>query len=136
MTHAQTVPATQRRDFRGRVVSGVTLTTPHPRRGETTRDVVNGNGNTWGYRGWVMNGVDASCTQQTGRGINIWDRGPTRPQRIPGQLGSWGWVGSNHPQGANITLGDGSVRFISQVTDLVTLTRLSRIADGLTIGDY
>ena len=104
--------------------------------GETTRDVVNGNGNTWGYRGWVMNGVDASCTQQTGRGINIWDRGPTRPTRIPGQLGSWGWVGSNHPQGANITLGDGSVRFVSQVTDLVTLTRLSRIGDGLTIGDY
>lgn len=103
---------------------------------ETTRDVVNGNGNAWGYRGWVMNGVDASCTQQTGRGINIWDRGPTRPTRIPGQLGSWSWVGSNHPQGANITLGDGSTRFISQITDLVVLTRLSRIADGLTIGDF
>jgi prepilin-type N-terminal cleavage/methylation domain-containing protein len=102
---------------------------------ETTRDVINGNGNAWGFRGWVMNGVDASCTEQTGRGINIWYRGVT-PQRVPGQLGSWGWVGSNHPQGANITLGDGSVRFISQVTDFVTLTRLSRIADGLTIGEY
>jgi hypothetical protein len=103
---------------------------------ETTRDVVNGNGNTWGYRGWVMNGVDASCTQQNGRGINVWDRGPTRPDRIPGQLGSWSWVGSNHPGGANITLGDGATRFISQTTDFTILTRLSRISDGLPVGDY
>ena len=36
------------------------------------------------------------------------------PQRIPGQLGSWSWVGSNHPGGANITLGDGSTRFIQR----------------------
>ncbi len=104
--------------------------------GETTLDVVNGNGNTWGYRGWVMNGVDASCTQQNGRGINIWDRGPARPQRIPGQLGSWSWVGSNHPSGAMIALGDGSVRFISQTTDFTLLTRLSRIADGEVQGDF
>jgi prepilin-type N-terminal cleavage/methylation domain-containing protein len=104
--------------------------------GETTLDVVNGNGNTWGYRGWVMNGVDASCTQQNGHGINVLDRGPSRPTRIPGQLGSWSWVGSNHPRGANITLGDGSVRFISEVTDFTTLVRLSRIADGQTVGDF
>ena len=104
--------------------------------GETTRDVVNGSGNTWGYRGWVMNGVDASCTQQNGHGINVLDRGPSRPTRIPGQLGSWSWVGSNHPRGANITLGDGSVRFISEVTDFTTLVRLSRIADGQTVGDF
>jgi len=104
--------------------------------GETTRDVVNGNGNTWGYRGWVMNGVDAACTQQNGHGINVWDRGPTRPQRIPGQLGSWSWVGSNHPGGANITLGDGATRFIRETTDFTTLVRLSRIGDGLPVGDY
>jgi prepilin-type N-terminal cleavage/methylation domain-containing protein len=104
--------------------------------GETTRDVVNGNGNTWGYRGWVMNGVDASCTQQNGHGINVWDRGPTRPQRIPGQLGSWSWVGSNHPGGAIITLGDGATRFIRETTDFTTLVRLSRIADALPVGDY
>lgn len=104
--------------------------------GETTLDVVNGNGNTWGYRGWVMNGVDASCTQQNGRGINVWDRGPTRPQRILGQLGSWSWVGSNHPNGAQIALGDCSVRFISQTTDFTMLVRLSRIADGEATGDF
>jgi prepilin-type N-terminal cleavage/methylation domain-containing protein len=104
--------------------------------GETTRDVVNGSGNAWGFRGWVMNGVDASCTEQNGRGINIWDRGPTRPDRIRGQLGSWSWVGSNHPQGANVALGDGAVRFVSQITDMVILTRLSRIADGEPIRDY
>jgi hypothetical protein len=81
--------------------------------GETTRNVVNGSGNTWGYRGWVMNGVDAACTQQNGHGINVWDRGPTRPTRIPGRLGSWSWVGSTHPRGANIALGDGALALVS-----------------------
>jgi len=98
--------------------------------GETTLDVVNGEGNAWGYRGWVMIGVDASCTQQNGRGINVLDRGPTRPTRIPGQLGSWAWAGSNHPGGCHFVMGDGSVQWVSQTIDFTLLTRLSRMADG------
>ena len=98
--------------------------------GETTLDVINGEGNAWGYRGWVMLGVDASCTQQNGRGINILDRGPTRPTRIPGQLGSWSWAGSNHPNGCNFVTGDGAVHYVSQTIDFTVLTRLSRMADG------
>ena len=62
----------------------------------------NGEGNAWGYRGWVMIGVDGSCTQQNGRGLNVKDRGPTRPTQIPGQHGSWGWAGSNHPGGSSV----------------------------------
>ena len=98
--------------------------------GETTRDVVNGEGNAWGYRGWVMIGVDGSCTQQNGRGINVLDRGPTRPTRIAGQLGSWAWAGSNHPNGCNFVTADGAVHYVSQTIDFTLLTRLSRMADG------
>ena len=101
--------------------------------GETTLDVVNGEGNAWGYRGWVMIGVDGSCTQQNGRGINVKDRGPTRPQQIAGQLGSWAWAGSNHPGGCHFVMGDGSVHFIAQTIDFTTLTNLSRMADGQVV---
>ncbi|MGE3779190.1 MAG: DUF1559 domain-containing protein, partial [Pirellulaceae bacterium] len=98
--------------------------------GETTLDVVNGEGNAWGYRGWVMIGVDAACTQQNGRGINVRDRGPTRPTQIPGQLGSWAWAGSSHPGGCNFVMGDGSVHFIAQTIDFTMLTNLARMSDG------
>lgn len=98
--------------------------------GETTLDVVNGEGNAWGYRGWVMIGVDGSCRQQNGRGINVWDRGPTRPTRQAGRLGSWAWAGSNHPGGCHFTFADGSVTYISQTIDFTALTRLHRMSDG------
>jgi prepilin-type N-terminal cleavage/methylation domain-containing protein len=98
--------------------------------GETTMDVVNGEGNAWAYRGWVMIGVDGSCTQQNGRGINVKDRGPTRPQQIPGQLGSWAWAGSLHPGGCHFVMADASVQWVSQTIDFTVLTALSRMADG------
>jgi prepilin-type N-terminal cleavage/methylation domain-containing protein/prepilin-type processing-associated H-X9-DG protein len=99
--------------------------------GETTLDVVNGEGNAWGFRGWVMIGVDPACTQQTGRGINVWFRATTPNARIPGQLGSWAWAGSNHPGGCNFVMGDGSVSFVSQTIDFTLLTNLSTMSGGI-----
>jgi len=104
---------------------------------ETTRMVINGFGNTWGYRGWVMNGLDVVTTNQTGgpqAGINRFvDRfGRTRP----GQLGSWGWVGSLHPGGCNLTFADGSVHFVSQSTAITVLFSLARISDGNVVGEF
>ncbi len=105
--------------------------------GETTLEVINGFGNAWGYRGWLMNGVDATCLQQPGnRGINSWDRGPTRPTRIPGQLGSWNWTGSSHPGGCHFAYADGGIKFLSEDTDWTTLVRLSRIADGEVVPEH
>ena len=94
--------------------------------GETTYNVFNGKGNTWGFRGWVDVGVDIA------NGINVWAfTNNTNP--TPGKLGSWGWAGSLHPGGAHIVMGDGSVHFLSQSTNSTILTRLSTMADGLVV---
>jgi prepilin-type N-terminal cleavage/methylation domain-containing protein/prepilin-type processing-associated H-X9-DG protein len=94
--------------------------------GETTLEVYNGRTASWGYRGWVMTGIDLRY------GINDWSyttlTGPITPQ--PGRLGSWGRAGSLHTGGAQFCFADGSVRFISQDTDQTTLTRLGYMADG------
>jgi hypothetical protein len=97
---------------------------------ETTMDVFNGNGTAWGYRGWVMNGVDPSCTQQTGRGINIWYRATTPQSVVPGQLGSWSWPGSLHPGGCHFIFADNSVHFLSDGTAFTVLDALAKIADS------
>ena len=43
---------------------------------------------------------------------------------------------SMHPGGANVVLGDGSVRMISDNVDLVTFQRLGNRKDRVPVGDY
>lgn len=95
---------------------------------ETTLDIFNGEGTAWGYRGWTMVGVDLSL------GINEWDfaASATDVPRV-GQLGRWGTVGSLHAGGCYIVLADGSVKYLTESTDRVILTRLSLIADGQVV---
>ena len=84
---------------------------------ETVHNVIDGDCAAWGFRGWVMTGVDIST------GINEWDwpvlgswyGGDRTPRR--GQLFSWGLAGSLHPGGCNTCLADGSVRFLSETTE-------------------
>ncbi|TWU26594.1 Type II secretion system protein G precursor [Novipirellula galeiformis] len=104
---------------------------------ETLRNIIDGVAATWGYSKWVGHGVDIVWS----RGINDneccgWTSPPYAQQRLPSRLGEWGTSGSLHPGGAQYTLGDGSVRFISESIDYTTLQRLAYIADGQVLADF
>jgi prepilin-type processing-associated H-X9-DG protein len=104
---------------------------------ETTLSVWNGNGTAWGYRNWVMTGV-ALYDSYYGYpwGVNQWMY-PGYPSSLQvGRLASWGMAGSQHSFGLNVALADGSVRSLSEQTDVVILDRLCKIADGMTVGSY
>jgi prepilin-type N-terminal cleavage/methylation domain-containing protein/prepilin-type processing-associated H-X9-DG protein len=92
---------------------------------ESTLDVYNGRCSAWGYRGWVMVGIDVGTY-----GINNWTYPPVLANPRVGQLGSWAYAGSLHPGGANFLLADGAVRFIPENTSNVVLRNLAMMADG------
>jgi hypothetical protein len=108
--------------------------------------VYNGNGNAWGYRSWVMYGVSlydnlsgypiSSCPLCIGQAINCWTYYTYASSHMTGRVASWGMAGSLHPAGCNISLSDGTVRFVNETTDLFVLARLCNIADGAVVGDY
>ncbi|HEV7222546.1 MAG TPA: DUF1559 domain-containing protein [Pirellulales bacterium] len=114
---------------------------------ETTRAVYNGNGNAWGYRGWVMVGVSlydrlsqypiSSCPLCASP-INCWTyyTGPPTYQPQVGRVASWGMSGSLHAAGVNACMADGSSRFIAESTDINILGRLGSIADNLSTGNF
>jgi len=94
---------------------------------ETTFDVYNGRCPAWGYRGWVMVGIDV------GRyGINRWEWPGVIASPRRGRLRSWAHAGSLHPDGAHMLFADGSVHFMSESTDLVLLEAFSTMAGGET----
>lgn len=91
--------------------------------GETTTEVANGQGLCWGYRAWVMTGVDPNG------GINVWDI-PTGGTPTVGNLNSWGQAGSLHPGGCNFCMADGSVRYVRESVPSATLVQVARMSDG------
>jgi len=92
---------------------------------ETVYDVYNGRCAAWGYRGWVMVGIDVG-----NHGINRWEWPGIIANPRRGQLRSWAHMGSLHPGGAHVLMADGSVHFLSENTDSVVLQRLSTMAGG------
>ncbi|MBA4191845.1 MAG: prepilin-type cleavage/methylation domain-containing protein [Planctomycetaceae bacterium] len=93
--------------------------------GETLVSVANGESNPWGYRGWVMTGVDPNG------GLNIWDT--STGTKLIGTLSSWGQAGSLHAgDGCNFAMGDASVRFVRGSTSSTILLQSSYMADGTT----
>jgi len=104
---------------------------------ETTRDVHDGTGNYWGCSVYAGNGVMLSASQ----GINYmiccgWDSPPNQRPRVIGKLGSFSLPGSSHVGGCYVLLADGAVRFLSQNVDATIRVGLSRIADGVVLGDF
>jgi prepilin-type N-terminal cleavage/methylation domain-containing protein len=114
---------------------------------EITRDIYNGDGNAWGYRGWVMNGATL-YDRRSGFPMGIW-AGLDCPGPLNcwyyynnlgtyqvGRLGSWGMAGSLHPAGLQVCMADGSVRFIPETTNVLTLGFLTSMADHAAIGNF
>jgi hypothetical protein len=103
---------------------------------ETTRRVYNGLATTWAYRGWVMTGHDLAQQHGQARGINCWTYANIPTTRLYGRLGNWGTVGSLHPGGAQVALGDASVRYLSETLSLQTIDGLALISDGQSLGEF
>ncbi len=113
--------------------------------GETTKFHVNGAAFAWAYRGWVMVGVDPFHGQSgVNGGINVWNQPWVHPTwqnppagtfiPLPGRARSW-WcaAASLHPGGAQFAMGDGSVHFVSQTSDMAqngVIHNLTRSSDG------
>lgn len=113
--------------------------------GETTKWHVNGAAFAWAYRGWVMVGIDPFYAESgVNGGINVWNQPWIHPTwqnpptgtfiPIPGRARSW-WcaAASLHPGGAQFAMGDGSVHFISQTSDMAqngVIHNLTRCSDG------
>jgi len=94
---------------------------------ESTYNVYNGRCSPWAYRGWVQVGNDIG----TSNGINNWiyPSAGAASYKV-GRVGSWGWPGSLHPNGCQVTMGDGGVRFIPQNADATVRAALAAITDG------
>lgn len=100
---------------------------------ETTMDVYNGGTNAWGYRGWVMVGIDLAAypiNNFTYVISGVLTKFPV------GKLGSWAYAGSTHQGGINLLMGDGAVRFLSENIDTTIRQRLAYISDGLPLGEF
>jgi prepilin-type N-terminal cleavage/methylation domain-containing protein/prepilin-type processing-associated H-X9-DG protein len=98
---------------------------------ETCLEVFNGRCPAWGYRGWVMGGIDP-VQSQSPNGINDWVFGTSHTQAIIGMLGTWSSSGSMHPGGCNFAMGDGTVRWVDQGVSLTALSRMSTISEGVS----
>jgi prepilin-type N-terminal cleavage/methylation domain-containing protein len=107
---------------------------------ETTLSVQDGKVPTWACAGHVALAGVAFANPTGGYSINNWlCCGWTTPPNssfVPNSLGEFDSPGSVHTGGMHVTMGDGSVRFISQNINTVTRQRLGYIQDSQPLGDF
>ncbi len=105
---------------------------------EQTLQTFNGRTSGWSFAGWVSVGIDpvgAFNTTFPAQGLNIWNynNNASPLNKTVGRRASWYNCASLHTGGAQVALGDGSVRFITQSMDIPSLTYFSRMSDGQTL---
>jgi prepilin-type N-terminal cleavage/methylation domain-containing protein len=107
---------------------------------ETTLNVQDGHVPTWACTGHVALGGIAFANPTSGYSINNWLcctwTSPPNSRFVPNSLGEFDSPGSVHTGGMHVTLGDGSVHFVSQNINTVTRQRLGYIADNQPVGDF
>ena len=108
---------------------------------EQTLLTFNGRTSAWLFAGWVSTGVDPVGKFNTtfpATGINVWNynNNVSTLNKTPGRRASWYNCASLHTGGAQVVLGDGTVRFLSENIDVSTLTWLCRSSDQQTIGEF
>lgn len=91
---------------------------------ETLRDVYNGECSAWGYRAWVMVGIDVGEF-----GINVWQWPGVIDDPRRSQLRNWGHAGSLHGDATHVLMADSSVQMLHEDTDEQVLELLSSMAD-------
>jgi prepilin-type N-terminal cleavage/methylation domain-containing protein len=102
---------------------------------ETTLENDTANGGrpqTWGYRAWLMWGLDPERSGSGGLVMNEWsytENGNSANPR-PGVVAAWGYIGSLHTGGCNFARIDGSIVFVRQTVGLTTILQAARPADG------
>jgi prepilin-type processing-associated H-X9-DG protein len=92
---------------------------------ETLRDIYNGDATAWGYREWVMVGIDIG-----GFGINQWQWPGRIAEPRRSQLRGYAHAGSLHGDGTHVLMADGSIHYLSDSTDSTVRQRLAAMADG------
>ena len=101
---------------------------------ECVRMVRRGGGypQTWGYTKWF----DYGGSVPDNGTLNRWGEDVANGPPVRG-VGYNPWsAASMHPGGVQVTLADGSVRFINENMNITTLENLCAISDGNVIGEY
>ncbi len=101
---------------------------------ECVRQIRVGGGwpQTWGYTKWF----DYGGSRLDDGNLNRWGHVTAGGPVIRGvQWSPWS-AASMHQGGLQVTMADGSVRFVSENTNVATLSAISRIADGAIIGEF